>query len=299
MELNRNTATLDQDFDILSLAKNTKTNKLKINPNLKFKQLKVLYIFTNIDGYHYDNYHFGLATLVSVTKNLGHDVKLNLLSKREQYTDFKITINEFQPDIVGFSSVSSQFPFVKELAKIAKDSLPNVITIAGGVHPTLSTDSLLEADYLDGFIRGEAEEAIVDFLINVSNGLSYKETDNFAYVEDGKVISNELKPLVKDLDELPLPDKEIYPYYENTIKLIRSALFFFTRGCPYTCTYCMNQSFADLYGRKRNFPRYRSPESCIQEIEDVVEKHHKDIEYVFIGDDIFGPNLKWRKEFCD
>jgi len=289
---------MQQNLDITGLKAESKNNKIKIKPSFKRDSLKVLYVFTNIDGSHYDSYHFGLATLVSVTKNLGHDVKLSLLSKKEQYNDFKITINEFQPDIVGFSSVSSQFLFVKDLAKIAKDILPNVITIAGGVHPTLSADSLLEADCLDGFIRGEAEIALVDFLDSVSKGFPYKETDNFAYVEDGKVICNELKPLINDLDTLPLPDKEIYPYYENTINLIGAAPFFFTRGCPYTCTYCMNQSFADLYNRKRNFPRYRSPESCIQEIEHVVEKYHKDIEYIFIGDDIFGPNLKWRKEFC-
>ena len=156
----------------------------------------------------------------------------------------------------------------------------------------------METDYIDGFLRGECEIALEDFLDRVSNGLPYKDTDNFAYVDDGKVITNELKPLINDLDTLPLPDKEIYPYFENSIKLTTAAPFFFTRGCPYTCTYCMNQSFADLYNRKRNFPRYRSPESCIQEIEYVVEKHHQDIEYLMIGDDIFGPNLKWRKEFC-
>ena len=287
-----------QDIDIVDVKAESKTNKLEIKSDFKHKPMKVLFVYTNIDGYHFDNYHFGLATLVSVTKNLGYDVKFNLLSNKEHYADYERTINEFQPDIVAWSCVSSQFPFVKDLAKIAKDILPNVITIAGGVHPTLSADSLLEADCLDGFLRGECELALEDFLLRVSNGLPYKETDNFAYVEDGKVICNELKPLVNDLDSLPLPDKETYPYFENSIKLTTAAPFFFTRGCPYTCTYCMNQSFADLYGRKRNFPRYRTPESCIQEIEEVVEKHHKDIEYIFIGDDIFGPNLKWRKEFC-
>ncbi len=264
----------------------------------KFLSLKVLFVYSNIDGFHIDNYHFGLATLVGVTKSLGYSCKVEVLVNRKQYADYEKIINEFQPDIVGFSSVSSQYVFTKDLAKIAKDLLPNVITIAGGVHPTLSPDSLLETDYIDGFLRGECEVALEEFLYKVHNGLPYKEIDNFAYVDGDKVICNELKPLVKDLNTLPLPDKEIYPYFKSSIKQTGSAPFFFTRGCPYTCTYCMNQSFADLYNRKRNFPRYRSPESCIQEIEEVVEKHHKDIEYLFIGDDIFGPNLKWRKEFC-
>ena len=261
--------------------------------------MKVLFIYTNIDGFHYDNYHFGLATLVSVTKNLGHDTEVFILTKREDYAIFATKINDFKPDIVGFSSVSSQYMFVKDLAKMAKNILPNIITIAGGVHPTLSPDSLLETNFIDGFLMGESELALEEFLYKIDNGLPYKDTDNFAYVKDGKVIRNKLKKLVEDLDTLPIPDKDIYPYYRHSIKHTRQAPFFFTRGCPYTCTYCMNQSFADLYNRKRNYPRHRSVEPCIQEIEQVVEKYHKEIDYVFIGDDIFGPNFEWRKEFCD
>ena len=74
---------MQQDLDITSLKAETKTNGLKTKPDLECKPLKVLFVYTNIDGFHFDNYHFGLATLVSVTKNLGHDVKLNLLSKKE------------------------------------------------------------------------------------------------------------------------------------------------------------------------------------------------------------------------
>ena len=82
--------------------------------------MKVLYVYTNIDGFHYDNYHFGLATLVSVTKNLGYNTDVFILTKREDYAIFATKINDFKPDIVGFSSVSSQYMFVKDLAKIAK-----------------------------------------------------------------------------------------------------------------------------------------------------------------------------------
>ena len=82
---------------------------------------------------------------------------------------------------------------------------------------TLSIPSLgLESTFL-AFLRGECEIALEDFLDRVCNGLPYKETDNFAYVEGDKVITNELKPLVNDLDTLPLPDKDIYPYFENSI----------------------------------------------------------------------------------
>ncbi len=54
-----------------------------------------------------------------------------------------------------------------------------------------------------------------------------------------------------------------------------------------------------MYNRRRNYPRFRSPESCIQEIEEVVRRYGDRIQHVFIGDDIFGLNTRWRQEFCD
>jgi len=65
------------------------------------------------------------------------------------------------------------------------------------------------------------------------------------------------------------------------------------------CTYCSNHALAELYERKRNYPRFRSPETCIQEIEEVVEKYSKRIDFIWILDDIFGLNNEWREEFCE
>ena len=76
-----------QDLDITNLKGDSKTNGLKIKPDLEREPLKVLFVYTNIDGFHYDNYHFGMATLVSVTKDLGHNCKVEILTKREHFAD--------------------------------------------------------------------------------------------------------------------------------------------------------------------------------------------------------------------
>jgi len=261
--------------------------------------MRVLFVYTNINGFHYDNYHFGVASLVSSTIKAGHDAKVVVLTEMEHYAQVAEAMKSFQPDVVGFSSVSSQYIFAKELAGLVKSISPSTLTVCGGVHPTLSANSLLECPELDGFFRGECEIAFVDFLNKLERKESYKDQSNFSYVENGKIISNPLAPLINDLDVLPEPDKTLYPYYESAIKTTRIAPFFFTRGCPFTCTYCFNQSFAELYNRKRNFPRFRSVDRCIQEIEAVVEKYNSEIDFVIIGDDIFGPDKTWREDFCD
>lgn len=260
--------------------------------------MNVLFVYSNINGFHYDNYHFGLASIVSVVREAKHNVKVVIVSKKSDYSHLMDEVKLFKPKVVGFSSVSSQFNKVKEIASLIKELSPSIITVCGGVHPTIHTNALLETEVIDGFFVGESELSIIEFLNKIEKGESFKETDNFAYVQDGEVVRNKLKDLLEDLDLLPHPDKEIYPY-KKTITDLGYAPFFFARGCPFMCTYCSNHALAKLYGRKRNYPRFRSPETCILEIEEVMEKYGKLIEFVWIMDDIFGLNNKWREEFCE
>lgn len=259
--------------------------------------MKVLFVYPNINGFHYDNYHFGLASLVSVTRKEKHNVKVVIISERSEYNHLLDEVKSFKPDVIGFSSVSSQFCYVKEIVLLIKELLPSVIAVCGGVHPTIHTNALLETEMIDGFFVGESEFSFIEFLKKIEKGESFKETDNFAYVKNGVVVRNKLKALIENLDLLPPPDKEVYPY-EKTVTDLGYAPFFFARGCPFVCTYCSNHALARLYGRKRNYPRFRSPETCIREIEEVMERYGKLIEFVWIMDDIFGLNNKWREEFC-
>ncbi|HDY87175.1 MAG TPA: radical SAM protein, partial [bacterium] len=66
---------------------------------------------------------------------------------------------------------------------------------------------------------------------------------------------------------------------------------------PYNCSYCSNHALAKTYGKSSNTPRYRSVEKSILEIQEVINK--VPVRRIAIGDDIFGLNKSWRKEFCE
>ncbi|MBN1384692.1 MAG: B12-binding domain-containing radical SAM protein [Elusimicrobia bacterium] len=257
--------------------------------------MNVLFIYPNINGSHIDYYSFGLASLVSVTRANGHNARVVIISKEDKYSEVLNEISEFKPRIVGFSSVSSQFDFVKKIAELVKSKFSEIVTVCGGVHPTINPECVLETDFLDGVFVGESEGSFVEFLDKVENGESYKKTDNFAYIEDSRVILNPLKPFIANLDSLPYPDREVYPL-DNTIRMAGLVPFLFSRGCPFSCSYCSNHAIAKRYNMDKNRPRYRTPESSICEIEET--KRRLPIKSVFIMDDIFGLNKKWRQEFC-
>lgn len=258
--------------------------------------MNILFVYTNINGFHDDCYSFGLATIVSVTRAKGHRSRVVIVKKEEEYSKVLDEVRSFEPRIVGFSSVSSQFNFVKEIAALIRAGYPDIVLACGGVHPTINPECISEADSLNGIFIGESENSFVEFLKKIENGESYKNTDNFAYTKNGELVLNKLKPLITDLDSLPYPDKEIYPF-EDTLKTTGYANFLFSRGCPFLCSYCSNHAIAKIYNLPRNYPRYRSAESSIREIEEALNKFS--INTILITDDIFGLDRKWREEFCE
>jgi len=262
--------------------------------------MKILFVYTNINGFHADGFADGIAVMMSVTKKAGHDIRYLRIFEKSEYFLINETVKEFKPDVVGFTSVSSQFSVVCELATIVKKISPKTINVCGGVHPTLYPECVLETINIDSVFVGDSEYSFLDFLNKLKNNQSWKDVDNIAYNDNGKMKKNKLRPLLtnEQLELLPHPDRSGYAY-ADTLRHTGMAHFHFTRGCPFTCTYCSNIGIAKVYGATRYNIRQASPEYAIQEMEETIKEHPTigTVYKVFITDDIFGLNKKWRREF--
>ena len=262
--------------------------------------MKILFCYTNINGFHKDSYSFGLAYIMGVTRAAGHEIKLVSILNKKDYQEVIETFNEFKPEVVGFTAVSSQWSFVVELATLVKAINPKIVTVTGGVHTTLYPECVLETDKMDAVFMGDSEYSFLEFLEKIEKNESWKSVDNVACLINGKLIKNKKKKLLQeeDLDKLPHPDRDTYPF-TKVMDTIGFAPFHFTRGCPFTCTYCSNIGQAKAYGIKRYYTRSASPERCIQELEGVIKSYPEiGTKYpIGIGDDIFGMNKPWRREF--
>lgn len=257
--------------------------------------MRVLFVYTNVGGFHADTYSFGVASILSYVLKLGHEARVVIVKNNAEESIVYQTIQEFMPSVVGITSVSSQFSVVKRIAACIKKIVPDTLVVCGGIHPTIYPECLLEAPFLNGIFIGESELSFGEFLRRIEHNESYHHTNNFAYLRDGALIRNPLNPILKDLDMLPSPDRTIYPY-EETVRATGYAPFMFSRGCPFECTYCSNHAIAKMYGNKNDYVRLRSPESSICEIESTL----REIPYIrtiMIDDDIFGFNKEWRTSF--
>jgi len=200
-------------------------------------------------------------------------------------------VKTYKPDLIAFSSVTNSYTYVKNIANKIK-SVINVPTLIGGVHPTCLPEYVIRENCFDMVCRGEGEYAFLDLCENLERGNEKNNIKNIWFKKDGKTIINPLRPIVKNLDALPFPDKDMF-YKKGVFK---SRLIMLTgRGCPYSCSYCINSYRKKLYP-KENYLRRHSTDYVI----DALKYYHQKFKYkkIRFEDDIFLLNKKWLKEFC-
>ena len=137
-------------------------------------------------------------------------LKYPILSRLFDYTEIIMDeLRSCQPDLVAFSVVSDNFPWASRLSKRIKQEL-DVPIVFGGVHPTSVPEYTLQYSSADYVVMGEGEGAIVDLVENINDPAVCRTIPN-VWAKDGeKIIKNDVRPLVEDLDSLPFPDKEIF-----------------------------------------------------------------------------------------
>ncbi|MCX5715303.1 MAG: radical SAM protein [Candidatus Omnitrophica bacterium] len=98
--------------------------------------------------------------------------------------------------------------------------------------------------------------------------------------------------LIDDLDGLPFPDRQEYPQavFHNY------ANFMFSRGCPYSCSYCCNSTYHRIFRGKGNMIRHRSVSKAIEEIRLFLGKYKSKM--LSFDDDCFNKKPQWFREFC-
>ncbi|MCL4440677.1 MAG: B12-binding domain-containing radical SAM protein [Eubacteriales bacterium] len=204
-------------------------------------------------------------------------------------------LRAIQPKIIGITSMTSTFPMARRLAGIIKQEFPDILLIAGGVHPTVCPQETLLASTIDVVFRGEAEQTIAAFLSAYPEG-DWKSIPGIGFVELGQMVLNEMPPVIRNLDDLPIPDYNSFPTlnymeYNSHLRHIKGISMLVSRGCPYECTFCAVKA---TMGRGW---RAKSPERVVKEIDFLYREFG--IEGIWFKDSIFNMNKEWFKEYCN
>ena len=270
---------------------------------------------------------FGVRALSAYLKEHGHQVRMILLPEgverlkyRQDYIyRYKIRILQElaelcrEAELIGISVMSHYFDRSRQITEYLKKTL-NVPVIWGGIHPTVRPEESL--DYADMALVGEGEEALLELVEKMSAGLDIYEVRNIWFRKGAQIIRNPLRPLLQNLDQLPifdfsLDDHYIYCNRTKQIKPLSKELLMYnfprepalegtfsdsyrrtisyktmtSRGCPHHCTFCAERTLALMYKGER-YLRFRSAEHVISELRSI-KRELPFIESVFLFDDTF------------
>ena len=234
--------------------------------------MKILLVYT---GYTIREVPLNVLYISAALKKAGHTTKVFELTpykKRPIFGDpnriiknaFHQVLKEFNPDLVGFSTMTINLNLARSLARVVKEST-NTPVIFGGVHPTLGPEETINMPEVDMICVGEGEEAVVELVNKMEAKQDFTRTKGIWVKDNGRVCRNPIMPLDNNIDEIPFPDRDVFPSEFYRAELTGANLMT-GRGCPYPCTFCQNKAFLEMYKGHGSFIRYRSFENIFQEM---------------------------------
>jgi anaerobic magnesium-protoporphyrin IX monomethyl ester cyclase len=232
----------------------------------------------------------GISYIASTLEAAGHTVQiLDAIAMNLVVDDIRRQIQEFGPDVVGVTAMTSTLFGALEAAKIAKEI--GSITVLGGSQLSIYPKETLAYPYVDYGVNGEGETVLLELANALEKKSPVENIKGLIYKDAGGIHVNE-PVIVEDLDALPFPAYHLLPMnkYSSIIGLHPTSTMVSTRGCPYQCHFCSKQPSDKKL-------RFRSPEKVVDEMQFLVERYK--VREIMFYDDVITASRKHIGGICE
>lgn len=259
---------------------------------------------------------FGALYIAALLLKDGHEVQIvNVDIERIGYPEVLDRIEQFSPDIIGFSGiVSTAYKYIKDMSGIIRDRFPMVKQIVGG-SISAASETILQNTPIDVVVKGEGELTVKELVSVLQKGGNLREVRGIAFRDDEDgIVATMPRKQIKSLDELPYPaydllDMEHYlidplkyiehftkngyenvdpRFYEPHRRNKKLMVIHTVRGCTHRCTFCQ---------RHMKGIRLHSLEYLFDYVEFLMNKYN--VGFFSFGAELFFPNKKYYWEFID
>ena len=239
----------------------------------------------------------GILYIAAILKNEG--IEVSMIDEAAQGFSMKDTVDwvkKEDPNILGFSTCSSSGRKAAMIAEEVKKENPNVTIVFGNIYATFNAERILKKyPSVDVIVQGEGEYTSLELVKCLEKGRNLKKVLGITFRKGKRIIATPDRPLIKDIDSLPFPDRELLNVgYHNTTAGINVApkkfsSFISSRGCVFRCRFCGCRRLA------RNLWRSRSVENILEELHVLASEGYK--QFLFV-DDNFTLNPKRVIKIC-
>jgi anaerobic magnesium-protoporphyrin IX monomethyl ester cyclase len=206
----------------------------------------------------------GLECIAAVLLKNGMNVSIIDLDVHPSLHVYDYLLTQLQadkPEIVGVTSMSNSFESALKVCRTVKEVDPDILTVMGGIHATVLSDSILEKHKdVDAIVRSEGEISFLEVTRNFLRNMPFENIEGISFRNSGNVVHNRDRKLTRDLDSFPLPVHDLVKNEDYETRSISSS-----RGCFHNCSFCSIQS---LYHK---IVRTRSISNIIDEIESLID----------------------------
>ena len=237
----------------------------------------------------------GLLYLAAYVRDHGHEVAIFDGTFAPDRSAFAEMVQAEAPDVVGLSCV---LPNRATALALAAEVPAETLVVAGGPDPTADPGAYLAdeaGDAVDLVVHHEGEQTMVALLDRVDasptvlTGPDLGAEPGVAYRQEGRIVVNQPRAPIDDLDSLPLPARDLIDMdryldeWERT-NGYRSMTIMTSRGCPYGCSWCVDAVHGAGF-------RQRSPQQVAAEMQALQARY--DIGRLRMVDDVDGIDRDW------
>ncbi len=250
------------------------------------------------------------ALLAGYLRSMGYSVVLyDAEVENWSYEETAIKALETDPLLVAVvvsgsnpSASTMNMTGAGEIISKAKELDPTIKTLLGGLHPSALPEKTLSEENTDFVCQGEGFYTIPMLIDALKAGADDFKINGLWYTKNNQVVSNPLPPLMKNLDEVPMPAWDLLPMkkyrahnwhcFDHIEERQPYGILYTSLGCPFSCTFCCINA---LFGK--HTIRYRSLDKVVEELDFLVNTYG--IKNIKIIDEMFALNEKRIVSLCD
>jgi len=239
----------------------------------------------------------GILYVASYLQNQGIDV--SLLDATAKHLTIEQTarwVKKEDPDLLGLTTLTCSSRTAPQIAKEAKKENPDLPILFGGLHATYNSERILtKYPSVDIAVRGEGEQTALELATCIEKETSLKEVSGITFRNNGNIISTPDRPLIRDVDTIPFPDRTLLDTEYHALAAGINAAprkytsFVTSRGCVYNCRFCGIRALA------HNIWRPRTVQNALEELLLLESRGYKQFHFV---DDNFMLNQKRAIKIC-